>query len=97
MAYAMIAAAPFLVAGVFAAGILRGMAGAQRTRQIFLLPKVSGLLEVRKLLTWSHDYLAAPWSQWAIVAHGHRIWPSDVPVGVLWVVNWDFDCVYVST
>ena len=34
MAEAMIAAAPFLVAGVFAAGILRGMVGADRTRRI---------------------------------------------------------------
>lgn len=32
--YAMVAAAPFLVAGVFAAGILRGMVGADRTRRI---------------------------------------------------------------
>jgi len=42
MAYAMIAAAPFLVAGVFAAGILRGMAGAKRTRQIFGVGHWSG-------------------------------------------------------
>jgi len=34
IAYAMVAAAPFLVAGVFAAGILRGMVGAERTRRI---------------------------------------------------------------
>ena len=31
---AMVAAAPFLFAGVFAAGILRGMVGADRTRRI---------------------------------------------------------------
>lgn len=34
MVEAMVAAAPFLVAGVFAAGILRGMVGADRTRKI---------------------------------------------------------------
>ena len=34
IAYAMVVAAPFLVAGVFAAGILRGMVGAERTRAI---------------------------------------------------------------
>ena len=40
--YAMVAAAPFLVAGVFTAGILRGMVGAQRTRQIFGVGHWSG-------------------------------------------------------
>ncbi len=34
MALAMVAAAPFLVAGVFAAGILRSMVGSERTRHI---------------------------------------------------------------
>lgn len=34
MVEAMVAAAPFLVAGVFVAGILRGMVGADRTRKI---------------------------------------------------------------
>lgn len=34
VAEAMVAAAPFLVAGVFVAGILRGMVGADRTRKI---------------------------------------------------------------
>ena len=34
IAEAMVAAAPFLLAGVFAAGILRGMVGADRTRRI---------------------------------------------------------------
>lgn len=42
--YAMVAAAPFLVAGVFAAGILRGMVGAKRTRQIFGVGHWSGPL-----------------------------------------------------
>lgn len=42
--YAMVAAAPFLVAGVFAAGILRGMVGARRTRQIFGVGHWSGPL-----------------------------------------------------
>ena len=34
IAEAMVAAAPFLVAGVLAAGILRGMVGADRLRKI---------------------------------------------------------------
>jgi uncharacterized membrane protein YraQ (UPF0718 family) len=42
VAYAMVAAAPFLVAGMFTAGILRGMVGAQRTRQIFGVGHWSG-------------------------------------------------------
>lgn len=40
--YAMVAAAPFLVAGVFAAGILRGMVGASRTRSILGVGHWSG-------------------------------------------------------
>ena len=42
IAYAMVAAAPFLVAGMFAAGILRGMVGAQRTRSILGVGHWSG-------------------------------------------------------
>ena len=42
IAYAMVAAAPFLVAGVFAAGILRGMVGAERTRSILGVGHWSG-------------------------------------------------------
>ncbi|MBB76914.1 MAG: hypothetical protein CMJ75_20610 [Planctomycetaceae bacterium] len=41
---AMVAAAPFLVAGVFAAGILRGMVGAERTRRILGVGHWSGPL-----------------------------------------------------
>ena len=44
IAYAMVAAAPFLVAGMFAAGILRGMVGAQRTRSILGVGHWSGPL-----------------------------------------------------
>jgi len=39
---AMVAAAPFLVAGVLAAGVLRGMVGADRTRKILGLGHWSG-------------------------------------------------------
>ena len=42
IAYAMVAAAPFLVAGVLAAGILRGMVGAERTRSILGVGHWSG-------------------------------------------------------
>jgi len=42
IAYAMVAAAPFLVAGMFAAGILRGMVGAERTRRILGVGHWSG-------------------------------------------------------
>ena len=42
IAYAMVAAAPFLVAGVFAAGFLRGMVGAERTRKILGVGHWSG-------------------------------------------------------
>ena len=42
IASAMVAAAPFLVAGVFAAGILRGMVGAERTRSILGVGHWSG-------------------------------------------------------
>ena len=42
IAYAMVAAAPFLVAGVLAAGILRGMVGAERTRKILGVGHWSG-------------------------------------------------------
>ena len=42
IAYAMVAAAPFLVAGVVAAGILRGMVGADRTRSILGVGHWSG-------------------------------------------------------
>ena len=42
IAYAMVAAAPFLVAGVMAAGILRGMVGAERTRSILGVGHWSG-------------------------------------------------------
>lgn len=42
--YAMVAAAPFLVAGVFTAGIFRGMIGARRTRQMFGVGHWSGPL-----------------------------------------------------
>ena len=42
IAYAMVAAAPFLVAGMFAAGILRGMVGADRTRSILGVGHWSG-------------------------------------------------------
>ncbi len=41
---ALLAAAPFLVAGVFAAGILRGMVGAERTRRILGVGHWSGPL-----------------------------------------------------
>ena len=44
MSLAMVAAAPFLVAGVFFAGILRGMVGAERTRQILGVGHQSGPL-----------------------------------------------------
>ena len=44
MTLAMVSAAPFLVAGVFAAGILRGMVGAQRTRSILGVGHWSGPL-----------------------------------------------------
>ena len=39
IAEAMVAAAPFLVAGVFAAGLLRGMVGADRTRSTKVCPE----------------------------------------------------------
>ncbi len=42
IALAMVAAAPFLVAGVFVAGILRGMVGADRTRRILGVATWSG-------------------------------------------------------
>lgn len=42
IAYAMVAAAPFLVAGMFAAGILRGMVGAERVRSILGVGHWSG-------------------------------------------------------
>lgn len=42
IAYAMVAAAPFLVAGVLAAGILRGMVGAARVRRILGVGHWSG-------------------------------------------------------
>lgn len=42
IAYAMVAAAPFLVAGVLAAGILRGMVGASRVRKILGVGHWSG-------------------------------------------------------
>lgn len=42
IAYAMVAAAPFLVAGMLAAGILRGMVGAKRTRKILGVGHWSG-------------------------------------------------------
>jgi uncharacterized membrane protein YraQ (UPF0718 family) len=44
IAHAMVAAAPFLVAGMFAAGILRGMVGAKRTRSILGVGHWSGPL-----------------------------------------------------
>ena len=44
MMQAMLAAAPFLVAGLFAAGILRGMVGAERTRRILGVGHWSGPL-----------------------------------------------------
>lgn len=44
IAEAMVAAAPFLVAGVFAAGILRGMVGAQRMRSMLGVGHWSGPL-----------------------------------------------------
>ncbi|MEC7501734.1 MAG: permease [Planctomycetota bacterium] len=44
MSLAMVAAAPFLVAGVFVAGILRGMVGAERTRRILGVGHRSGPL-----------------------------------------------------
>lgn len=44
IAQAMVAAAPFLVAGVLAAGILRGMVGAERTRRILGVGHWSGPL-----------------------------------------------------
>ncbi|MAR13515.1 MAG: hypothetical protein CL681_26520 [Blastopirellula sp.] len=44
IAEAMVAAAPFLVAGVFAAGLLRGMVGADRTRKILGVGHWSGPL-----------------------------------------------------
>ena len=42
IAYAMVAAAPFLVAGMFTAGILRGMVGAERVRSILGVGHWSG-------------------------------------------------------
>ncbi|MDG1896031.1 MAG: permease [Fuerstiella sp.] len=42
IAYAMVAAAPFLVAGMFTAGILRGMVGAERTRSILGVGRWTG-------------------------------------------------------
>jgi len=42
IAYAMVSAAPFLVAGMFVAGILRGMVGADRTRRILGVGHWSG-------------------------------------------------------
>ncbi len=42
IAYAVVAAAPFLVAGMCAAGILRGMVGAERTRSILGVGHWSG-------------------------------------------------------
>lgn len=42
IAYAMVSAAPFLVAGMFAAGILRGMVGAERVRSILGVGHWSG-------------------------------------------------------
>lgn len=42
IAYAMVAAAPFLVAGVLAAGLLRGMVGAARLRKILGVGHWSG-------------------------------------------------------
>lgn len=42
IAYAMVAAAPFLVAGVLAAGLLRGMVGASRVRKILGVGHWSG-------------------------------------------------------
>lgn len=44
IAQAMVAAAPFLVAGVIAAGMLRGMVGAERTRTILGVGRWSGPL-----------------------------------------------------
>ena len=44
MSLAMVAAAPFLVAGVVVAGILRGMVGAERTRRILGVGHQSGPL-----------------------------------------------------
>ena len=44
IAQAMVAAAPFLVAGVIVAGILRGMVGAERTRRILGVGHWSGPL-----------------------------------------------------
>ena len=48
IAYAMVAAAPFLAAGMFTAGILRGMVGAATSSTILTLPSCRSAVLTRR-------------------------------------------------